>query len=268
MTKQTITTKPIAVLIDAENMLRPEIIDGLLEQLGAFGAIGVMRLYGHEAALEKWKDAAMAFGLQPMLQFNPAEKKNATDFALTIDAMDLLHSRRFGGFCLVTSDADFIPLVRRLRAEGLPVYNCGEARKTVKSGKAYTHCITIESLLEATPKSKPPAKRAPVVKPKEVTKKAVTQNRAKTTKVGPTEKPEPSKQTLQRIGAIIKEASEATGKLTTQMLGHRLAKNFSEFSCKKYGHATLGKFLAAHSEYFELSNGDTPGQIFVQVKKP
>mgnify|MGYP003628843125 CR=1 FL=1 len=245
--------RPIAVLIDAENVLMPDIIGGLIARLESFGTVGLMRVYGHHAALDKWKSVAMDFGVQPMLQFNPADKKNATDFALTIDAMDLLHSQRFGGFCLVTSDADFMPLVRRIRADGLPVYNCGESSKTKTSGKAYTECIAIESLVDTSPekKSKPvkkPAAKTPVKAPAE--KK--------------NSKPMPNKQTLDRIREIVGAVGGKTDKIAMGALGKKLKQDFQAFNYKEYQHGTLGKFLAAYPDYFQIIESD--GNFYVKLK--
>ena len=67
--------------------------------------------------------------IQPIQQFRYTTGKNATDSALIIDAMDLLYTRRFEGFCIVSSDSDFTRLASRIREEGLTVYGFGE-RKT------------------------------------------------------------------------------------------------------------------------------------------
>ena len=120
----------LAVLIDADNA-QPSVIDGLLSEVARFGVASVKRIYGDWTSTRntQWKNALLKHSLHPVQQFAYTSGKNATDSALIIDAMDLLYTRRFDGFCLVSSDSDFTRLAQRLREEGLLVYGFGE-RKT------------------------------------------------------------------------------------------------------------------------------------------
>jgi uncharacterized LabA/DUF88 family protein len=120
----------LAVLIDADNA-DSSIIEGLLAEVSRFGVASVKRIYGDwtNTRLNKWKDTLLAHSIQPMQQFGYTTGKNATDSAMIIDAMDLLHSGEFDGFCLVSSDSDFTRLASRLRESGKRVYGFGE-RKT------------------------------------------------------------------------------------------------------------------------------------------
>nr|WP_255380957.1 NYN domain-containing protein [Synechococcus sp. 1G10] len=81
--------------------------------------------------LGSWKDVLHVHAIQPVQQFSYTSGKNATDSALIIDAMDLLHGGRVDGFCLVSSDSDFTRLATRIREAGLAVYSFGE-KKTPK----------------------------------------------------------------------------------------------------------------------------------------
>jgi Fe-S-cluster formation regulator IscX/YfhJ len=67
-----------------------------------------------------------------MQQFAYTTGKNATDSAMIIDAMDLLYTKNFDGFCIVSSDSDFTRLASRIRESGVIVYGFGE-QKTPKS---------------------------------------------------------------------------------------------------------------------------------------
>jgi uncharacterized LabA/DUF88 family protein len=122
----------LAVLIDADNA-QPGITDGLLAEVAKYGTAHVKRAYGDwtGTSLKGWKDQLLAQSIQPVQQFAYTTGKNATDSAMVIDAMDLLYSGRFDGFCLVSSDSDFTRLAARLRESGLTVYGFGE-RKTPK----------------------------------------------------------------------------------------------------------------------------------------
>ncbi len=123
----------LAVLIDADNA-QASIVDDLLAEVARYGTASVKRAYGDwtGTSLKGWKDRLLAQSIQPIQQFAYTTGKNATDSAMVIDAMDLLYSGRFDGFCLVSSDSDFTRLAARLRESGLIVYGFGE-RKTPKA---------------------------------------------------------------------------------------------------------------------------------------
>ena len=122
-----------AVLIDADNT-SPRIVAGLFDEIAKFGEASVRRIYGDFSSprLKSWTEVLQQYAIDPYQQFAYTTGKNASDIALVIDAMDLLHSGRFDGFCLVASDSDFTRLASRLREEGADVYGFG-AQKTPES---------------------------------------------------------------------------------------------------------------------------------------
>ncbi len=119
----------LAVLIDADNA-NADLIESLLKEIAKYGTAHVKRIYGDWTSpqLSKWKDKLNKFAIQPMQQFRYTVGKNATDSALIIDAMDLLYTRNFDGFCIVSSDSDFTRLASRIRESGLVVYGFGEKK--------------------------------------------------------------------------------------------------------------------------------------------
>jgi NYN domain/OST-HTH/LOTUS domain len=125
--------KKLAVLIDADNS-QPKILEGLLDEVANYGVASVKRIYGDwtDSRLKGWKNHLLEHGIHPMQQFAYTTGKNSTDTAMIIDAMDLLYSDKFDGFCIVSSDSDFTRLALRLRESGLTVYGFGE-KKTPKS---------------------------------------------------------------------------------------------------------------------------------------
>ncbi|MDO9591230.1 MAG: NYN domain-containing protein, partial [Microcella sp.] len=120
----------IAVLVDADNV-SPSRMGAALTEVARFGTASVKRVYGDwtQPSLNSWKPVASEHVIQPIQQFANTVGKNATDSALIIDAMDLLYTRRFHAFCIVSSDSDFTRLASRIREEGVAVYGFGE-RKT------------------------------------------------------------------------------------------------------------------------------------------
>src|SRR4029078_7020726 len=123
----------LAVLIDADNA-SAKIADGLFEEIAKIGEASVRRIYGDfsNARSKGWADILSKHAIIPQQQFAYTTGKNASDITLVIDAMDLLHSGRFDGFCLVSSDSDFTRLAARIREHGVDVYGFGE-QKTPES---------------------------------------------------------------------------------------------------------------------------------------
>jgi len=122
-------TERLAVLIDADNT-QATIIEGLLAEVAKYGTSSVKRIYGDwtSTALRSWKEVLLEYSIQPIQQFGYTKGKNATDSAMIIDAMDLLYTGKFQGFCIVSSDSDFTKLASRIRESGLFVYGFGEKK--------------------------------------------------------------------------------------------------------------------------------------------
>ena len=141
-------TRRFAVLIDADNT-SPRIAGGLFEEIAKFGEASVRRIYGDFSSprLRSWTDILQKYAIDPYQQFAYTSGKNASDIALVIDAMDLLHSRRFDGFCLVSSDSDFTRLASRLREEGADVYGFGTQKTPESFRQACRRFIYTENLL-------------------------------------------------------------------------------------------------------------------------
>lgn len=125
-------TDNLAVLIDADNA-QASVIFELLAEVARYGTATVKRAYGDWTTtnLVGWKEVLHVHAIQPIQQFRYTTGKNATDSALIIDAMDLLHGGKVDGFCLVSSDSDFTRLATRIREAGFSVYGFGE-QKTPK----------------------------------------------------------------------------------------------------------------------------------------
>ena len=137
-----------AILIDADNT-SPRIAAGLFEEVAKFGEASVRRIYGDFSGqrLKSWAEILPKYAIDPYQQFAYTTGKNASDIALVIDAMDLLHSGRLDGFCLVSSDSDFTRLASRLREQGADVYGFGEQKTPESFRQACRRFIYTENLL-------------------------------------------------------------------------------------------------------------------------
>jgi uncharacterized LabA/DUF88 family protein len=119
----------IAVLIDADNVPYNN-IKGMLDEIAKFGIPTIKRIYGDwtKSKASGWKSALLKHAITPVQQYSYTVGKNATDSAMIIDAMDILHSQKVDGFCLVSSDSDFTRLATRLRESGMLVIGLGEKK--------------------------------------------------------------------------------------------------------------------------------------------
>jgi uncharacterized LabA/DUF88 family protein len=145
----------LAVLIDADNT-SARIADGLFEEIAKIGEASVRRIYGDFSGTRSkaWADVLTRHAIIPQQQFAYTIGKNASDITLVIDAMDLLHSGRFDGFCLVSSDSDFTRLASRIREQGTDVYGFGE-QKTPESFRQACRRFVYTENLAITPKGDP-----------------------------------------------------------------------------------------------------------------
>lgn len=140
-------SRRIAVLIDGDNA-QPALLPQVLAETAKYGTVTTRRIYGDWTApqMSGWKDALNAHAVQPIQQFRYTTGKNATDSALIIDAMDLLHSGRVAGFCIVSSDSDFTRLATRIREQGLFVMGVGRAMTPAAFVKACEVFVYTENL--------------------------------------------------------------------------------------------------------------------------
>ena len=143
------TEKRIALLIDADNAPASK-IDAVLAEVARHGEANVRRAYGNWKSqhLNGWEKVLHTYAIRPIQQFAYSTGKNASDMAMVIDAMDLLYARNLDGFAIVSSDADFTPLVMRLRNDGVAVYGFGEEKTPEPFVKACSVFLYLEKLGE------------------------------------------------------------------------------------------------------------------------
>ena len=139
------------MLIDGDNA-QPSLIENVLAETAKYGIVTTRRIYGDwtTSQMSGWKDSLNSHAIQPMQQFRYTVGKNATDSALIIDAMDLLHAGNVGGFCIVSSDSDYTRLATRIREQGLFVMGVGESKTPKAFVKAcevfvYTENLSLEA---------------------------------------------------------------------------------------------------------------------------
>ncbi|QOC89728.1 NYN domain-containing protein [Micromonospora craniellae] len=241
----------LAVLIDADNA-QPALIVPLLAEVAKYGTAHVKRAYGDwtGTGLRSWKEHLLAQSIQPFQQFAYTSGKNATDAALIIDAMDLLYTGRFDGFCIVSSDSDFTRLASRIRESGLTVYGFGE-RKTPQSFVAacdkfvYTENLTYDQ--PATPVA------AAVIKPR----------------TSPPVAPLTTDTALMALlRAAVDAASGDDGWAHLAAVGHILTKRRPDFDSRTYGYPKLTDLVEATGGYEvdrRIPGGGKPAIVYIRL---
>lgn len=149
-------TKLLAVLIDADNT-SPQWAEAMFDEIASLGEASVRRIYGDFSSqqLKGWADKLASLAIVPHQQFANTTGKNSSDIALVIDAMDILHTGRFDGFVLISSDSDFTRLASRIREQGVDVYGIGQRKTPEAFRKACKRFIFVENLV-GEPQGKDP----------------------------------------------------------------------------------------------------------------
>ena len=222
----------LAVLIDADNV-SASVITPLLAEIAKYGAATVRRIYGDWTLpnLGSWKSVLAEHSIVPIQQFRNTTGKNATDSAMIIDAMDLLHAGRLDGFCLVSSDSAFPRLASRIREQGVPVYGFGES-KTPRPFIAACDRFVFTDVLMGRGESG--SAKAPPMK---------------------TLKGDPQLATLLR--RVVDASADETGWAQLGDVGSRMAQQESDFDPRVYGFSRL-RPLIEEIGIFELEERPGP----------
>ena len=156
-----------AVLIDADN-IPAKFAEAILEEITSFGEPALRRVYADwsRPGLSAWSERILDLGLTAHQETMNTKGKNASDIGLVIDAMDILHSGRFDGFVLVSSDSDFTRLASRIREAGLDVIGIGQSKTPKSLQNVCNRFVTLENIVEEEPAkggaaSQPSKKQSP-----------------------------------------------------------------------------------------------------------
>ena len=254
----------LAVLIDADNA-QPAVIEGLLAEIAKYGVASVKRIYGDftSTRMTQWKQALLKHSINPVQQFAYTSGKNATDSSLIIDAMDLLYTQRFDGFCLVSSDSDFTRLAQRLREEGLTVYGFGEKKTPDAFVQACDKFIYTE-VLRTESDSTAPANVKPAAKPAKAVTKASPQAPVPAPATPPPAATEPKGKStealpLALIRQAIEDASDESGWAGLGAVGSYLNKIRPDFDPRLYGYRKLCDLVKGQPKHFAIEERSASG---------
>ena len=242
----------VALLIDADNAPAAK-IDFILSQLSTFGETSIRRAYGtwKKNELKGWEDALHEHAIRPMQQYDYSKGKNASDMALVIDAMALLYTDRPDAYGLVSSDADFTPLVMHLREKGAAVYGFGAQKTPSPFVNACSRFLYLDQIAAPEPG---PANGG--------------DDHAAAAPSAPLRVPSAQLKQDARLVSLLRNAVEAamdeSGWARVGAVGQVIG-NQASFDSRNYGYATLTKLLDA-TQLFELSDKGT-SQVAVRDKR-
>ena len=252
----------IALLIDADNA-SVSTLDYVLGEIADLGMANVRRAYGDWGSLHLrgWREALLSNAIQPVQQIAYTSKGNASDMAMVIEAMDLLHGGDFDAFALMSSDSDFTPLVMRLRSANMQVYGFGKSQAPTAFKRACSVFFYVDAQEEVAPG--PEQKTEVGTSPAAAVAPAAAKPQAASTGSATIKLVQPKKKTKNELRAdtglvnMLRNATEATkredGWSHLGTVGHYLV-NRSSFTSKNYGYSTLKPLIVA-TDLFEL-HGD------------
>ncbi|MFO1087644.1 MAG: NYN domain-containing protein [Reyranellaceae bacterium] len=235
----------IALLIDADNSPASK-IDVILAELATYGETSIRRAYGNwkKQELKGWEEVLHEHAIRPMQQYDYSKGKNASDMALVIDAMALLYTDRPDAYGLVSSDADFTPLVMHLREKGAAVYGFGAQKTPEPFVNACSRFLFLDKLSAEAGEDAPAAQTGPLRVPTAQLKQDT------------------------RLVALLRNAvaaaTDESGWARVGAVGQQIG-NQASFDSRNYGYASLTKLLKA-TDLFALENEGT-SQVAVRDKR-
>lgn len=256
----------LAVLIDADNA-QAAILAPLLAEIARYGEATVKRIYGDftAPASAQWKKVLNKLAIKPVQQFAYTTGKNATDSALIIDAMDLLYTQRFDGFCLVSSDSDFTGLALRIREQGLTVLGFGEA-KTPEAFRNACHKFVLTEVFRA-PEPEPTQPRT-TARGQPAAGKAAAERTAQPKTAGKGLEGFPRDAVL----TALDQASDDTGWAQIGTFGSHLNRLQPDFDSRHFGYKKLSDLVRAMTELFEFEErkSDASGNkmLYLRARTP
>ena len=260
----------IAILIDGDNA-QANLLPQTLVEAGKYGLVTVRRIYGDwtTSSMNSWKDVLNFHAVQPVQQFRYTVGKNATDSAMIIDAMDLLHSDVVDGFCLVSSDSDYTRLATRIRESGVFVMGIGE-KKTPKPFVNACDVFVYTSNLVAEHKIARPAPQ----KQTRRGKKPVSPSAAATTApvavaapvLAPVLESENENDPMPLIRQAYEIAQQEDGWARLDHMGNALYQLDPGFDPRTYGHRQLSRLIASYKDLFQMRTQEIDGSTLFSVK--
>lgn len=261
----------LAVLIDGENIV-PNVIGPVLAEVARFGVMTERRVYGNwvTPGMRRWYEPCMRYGIQPIHTVPAKAGKNATDIALVVDALDLVHRGGLQGVCLVASDSDYTPLVMRLRATGYFVLGIGDSRTPA----ALTRACTVYLPLERFGHARESGTSATSVALAKHNGEYPTKEFADSGNGGGEDRQPASVQTIAKddlkplLLTTWKTIFEEKGTVGLSTFVSELQRRYPDLNPAHHGHKRLAELIRAHTDVFRCIHGTPESHIIVECVQP
>ncbi|MEN8223674.1 MAG: NYN domain-containing protein [Acidobacteriota bacterium] len=241
----------LAVLIDADNIPYSNVKE-MLDEIAKFGVPTIKRIYGDwtKPTVAGWKKSLLENAITPIQQYSYTTGKNATDSAMIIDAMDILHSQKVDGFCLVSSDSDFTRLATRLRESGKTVIGIGEKKTPNPFIVACDKFIYIEIIAKKVKESTPRSKTGP----------------AKDSGIDKIDQ-----KFIELIKTSVEDIADDDGWAFLAEVGSLIMKKKPDFDPRNYGFPKLTPLIKSLKKHFTVDERDSGKRhikhIYIRTKK-
>jgi uncharacterized LabA/DUF88 family protein len=254
------TRRNLAMLIDGDNA-QATLLAKMLVEGAKYGQITVRRIYGDWTTnnMKSWKDTLNFHAFQPIQQFRYTVGKNATDSAMIIDAMDILHSDAVDGFCLVSSDSDYTRLATRIRETGTFVMGIGEKKTPKPFVNACDVFVYTENLVD---RDKKPPKTRTTKKPTRGKSKTKTKVEAEVVETETEAENDPMPLLEQAFDMAVQE----DGWARLDRMGSNLYQLDPSFDPRTYGHKQLSRLVGNLKGAFEMRTQEIDGSTLLYVK--
>lgn len=265
---------PVAVLIDADNVA-PDLLDAVLQEAARYGRPTIRRVYGNWTGteLQGWKKLLHEHALQPVQQFAYVPGKNATDTALIIDAMDILHGGQAHVFCLVSSDSDYTRLAMRLREAGKTVIGMGRAQTPRSLVKACDRFVALDTIGKKAKKGRRPELAEAELaasggKPRQGRQPQARRETATAVAASGGPQKAPPREAVELLRAAVEDAEAEDGWADMGAVGNILYANNPDFDPRNYGKRQLVTLLEALGNEFDVRRPPEgqPGPIRVRLR--
>lgn len=264
----------IAVVIDADNTQLSKMAD-ILREISTRGRIVVKRAYGNwrKDTLKNWETPIKGLAIKAEQQFDYVSGKNATDMALVIDTIELLHTNIYDAFVIVSSDSDYTPLAIKLHESGVYVMGVGEKKTPVSFRNACDEFLFLENISAAVETPQAGAVPAPAGEKLAKTESGGAADKAdaaaskQPAEGKPASESRPAEDTaaradadetdsIEEIHALLRKAydtyQDEDGYVYVATAGHFLKRTKPDFDCRTYGYTKLSQLLRAFPKKYEL----------------
>jgi hypothetical protein len=256
---EEVKRKRIALLIDGDNA-QPLLTGKILTEAGKYGLVTIRRIYGDWTTvnMQGWKHTLNENAIQPIQQFRYTVGKNATDSAMIIDAMDILHGHLVDGFCLVSSDSDYTRLATRIREMGFFVMGIGKQT----TPKAFVNACNLFIYTENLVPKKRPRRERPQGRRPDGAQGPERQEEREEEEEGKPKRFDP----VPLLRGAFDMAVEEGGWASLSTIGFYLRQLDPGFDPRTYGHKQLSQLIKSYSDLFELKFQDDKGRTNVYIR--